>query len=97
MDAKKRRLIKWAIVLVVLIALGVWVASRWKVWFGNPPEEPYVAIQTPGRVMLTFGNEPDERFVSWQYDSVPTQGFVEIVKNGAADTLRKAATAELFK
>lgn len=97
MDAKKRRLIKWAIVLVVLIALGVWIASRWKVWFGNPPEEPYVAIQTPGRVMLTFGNEPDERFVSWQYDSVPTQGFVEIVKNGAADTLRKAATAEPFK
>ena len=51
---------------VILLGLGIWTYTRWDVWFGNPPEAPYTASETPSRVLLTFGNEGElSRIVSW--------------------------------
>ena len=61
---RKKKLI---ISAIILVALGIWMASRWHVWFGNPPEPAYQTQNAPHRVMLTMGNQGEfSRMVSWQ-------------------------------
>ena len=50
---KKITLGCFATLLVGLIVLTI---VRWEVWFGNPPEAPYVPSAHPTRVLLTFGD-----------------------------------------
>ena len=58
-------------ILIVLVALGAWVASRWNVWFKMPDEPAYTASMKPDRILLTFGDsQEDSRNVSWVCDSV---------------------------
>ena len=61
-----RKLWLRALVALVVLTLGIWVATRWKVWFYNPAEPPYEVVEAPSRVLLTFGNEGElSRYVSW--------------------------------
>ena len=47
--------LKLGIALVIVVALGAWVASRWHTWFVEEDEETYVPSMTPAHVLLTFG------------------------------------------
>ena len=76
----------------------MWVVVRWGVWFGNPPEDSYMALSCPGRVLLTFGNErEDSRNVSWQCDSVLRPSYAELVCLCDSDTVRIEAQGEVFR
>lgn len=91
-------ILKYVLPLVVLTVLCIWVMKRWKVWFGNPPEEPYTAQSCPGRVLLTFGDErEDSRNVSWQCDSVVRPSYVELICLADGDTMRVEAQGEVFR
>ena len=90
--------LKYLVPLLVLVVLMIWVIKRWKVWFGNPPEEPYTALSCPDRVLLTFGDEKEEnRNVSWQCDSVVKPSYVELVSLTDSDTMRVEAQGEVFQ
>lgn len=96
---KKRRTVKLVITVVIVLVVGLWVNSRWKVWFGNPDEPAYAPLDSPGRVLLTFGDEEElSRNVSWQYDSVVSlNSFVELVDTLAKDTFCIQAEGEEFQ
>ena len=90
--------LKYLVPLLVLVVLMIWVIKRWKVWFGNPPEEPYTALSCPDRVLLTFGDEKEEnRNVSWQCDSLVKPSYVELVSLADSDTMRVEAQGEVFQ
>lgn len=95
---KKQRIIISVSVLIVLIA-GIWVNSRWHVWFGNPEEPAYLPLKEPGRVLLTFGDKEElSRNISWQYDSVvASSSFVELADTLRKDTVRINAHGEVFQ
>ena len=62
-----RKFVKILIVAVALVALALWVSSRWDAWFYNVPEEPYLAAHAPERITLTPGEDfMSERTVSWR-------------------------------
>ena len=89
---RRKRIVILSITAVVIIALGFWVKSRMGAWFHNPEEPPYEALSTPSRILLTFGNNGERsRMLSWQYDSITTSGWVELIAN--ADTVRIEADA----
>lgn len=80
-------------VLVVVGALVVWCASRWKAWFHNPDEAPYEAVATPSRVLLTFGDENGlNRNVSWTCGNEVCDAFVELLDE--TDSLFRKVKAE---
>ena len=84
--------------LVVVIVLGIWVASRWHTWFVEEDEEAYVLSQTPSNVLLTFGDAlPLSRNVSWQADSVVRPSWLELVSLADSDTIRVEAQGEVFR
>lgn len=92
-----RKKITLSSVAVVLIGLSVLTYVRWGAWFGNPPEDPYAPLPTPGRVLLTFGNSGElSRNISWQCDSVLLPAHVELTEKQGFDTLRIAAKGEIF-
>lgn len=94
----KRRLILKSVGLLSLVALAVWVAVRWNVWFGNPPEEPVPPLMTPAHVLLTFGNSDGmSRNVSWQCDTVLRPSHLELVCLEDSDTTRIDAQGEVFQ
>lgn len=94
----KRRLILKSVGLLSLLALAVWVAVRWNVWFGNPPEEPVPPLMTPAHVLLTFGNsDVMSRNVSWQCDTVLRPSHLELVCLEDSDTTRIDAQGEVFQ
>lgn len=94
----KRRLILKSVGLLSLVALAVWVAMRWNVWFGNPPEEPVPPLMTPAHVLLTFGNSDGmSRNVSWQCDTVLRPSHLELVCLEDSDTTRIGAQGEVFQ
>lgn len=94
----KRRLILKSVGLLSLVALAVWVAVRWNVWFGNPPEEPVPPLMTPAHVLLTFGNSDGmSRNVSWQCDTVLRPSHLELVCLEDSGTIRIDAQGEVFQ
>ena len=94
----KRRLILKSVGLLSLLALAVWVAVRWNVWFGNPPEEPVPPLMTPAHVLLTFGNSDRmSRNVSWQCDTILRPSHLELVCLEDSDTTRIDAQGEVFQ
>ncbi len=94
----KRRLILKSVGLLSLVALAVWVAVRWNVWFGNPPEEPVPPLMAPAHVLLTFGNSDGmSRNVSWQCDTVLRPSHLELVCLEDSDTTRIDAQGEVFQ
>ena len=90
--------LKLGIGLVIVIALGCWIASRWHTWFVEEDEEAYVVSQTPVHVLLTFGDaQPLSRNVSWQADSVLRPSWLELVCLADSDTIRVDAQGEVFR
>ncbi|MDE5551167.1 MAG: serine/threonine protein phosphatase, partial [Bacteroidaceae bacterium] len=80
-------------ILVVVGALVVWCANRWKAWFHNPDEAPYEAAATPSRVLLTFGDENGlNRNVSWTCGDEVCDAFVELLDE--TDSLFRKVKAE---
>ena len=72
--------IKRIVLLLLMLALATWVATRWNVWFGNPDELAVQPLKAPGHVMLTFGDESEmSRNVSWQCDTVLQPSRLELV------------------
>lgn len=92
------KILKLGIGLVIVIALGCWIASRWHTWFVEEDEEAYVVSQTPVHVLLTFGDaQPLSRNVSWQADSVLRPSWLELVCLADSDTIRVEAQGEVFR
>ncbi len=83
---------------IVLIVTGIWINSRWNVWFGNPPEEAYTLSNQPQRILLTWGNHGElSRNICWQCDTVQREGHLLIAEAGSQDTLRLKAKSEIIK
>ena len=80
---RKSKGILRAILWLALMAIIAWCASRWKVWFHNPEEAPYVASEVPTRLLLTFGDENglQSRNVSWTCGEEVQASYVELVDN----------------
>ena len=92
---KRSKKIKRLVALLLVMALTIWVASRWNVWFGNPEELAVEPLMTPGHVMLTFGNEDEmSRNVSWQCDTVLQSSWLELVCD--SDSVGIEAQGEVF-
>ena len=90
--------LKLGIALVMVVALGAWVASRWHTWFVEEDEEAYVPSMTPTHVLLTFGDaEPLSHNVSWQADTVVRPSWLELVCLSDSDTVRVEAAGEVFR
>ena len=82
--------------LLLLLAITVWVATRWNVWFSNPAELAVEPLHAPGHVLLTFGDENElSRNVSWQCDTVLQTSWLELACDG--DTARIDADGEVFE
>lgn len=96
---KKKQRISISLSVLIVLALGLWIHSRWHVWFGNPEEPSYLPLKEPGRVLLTFGDKEElSRNISWQYDSVVTSSsFVELADTLGKDTVRIKAQGEVFQ
>lgn len=95
----KVRQYKYIIILVAVVALGCWAASRWDAWFHNPEEAPYDAPKVPSRVMLTFGDEGEySRYVTWVCGTEVDRNARLILKTKSethTDTI--PATGEVFE
>ncbi len=82
--------------LLLLLAITVWAATRWNVWFSNPAELAVEPLHAPGHVLLTFGDENElSRNVSWQCDTVLQTSWLELACDG--DTARIDADGEVFE
>ena len=87
-------------ILIVLVALGAWVASRWNVWFKMPDEPAYTASMKPDRILLTFGDsQEDSRNVSWVCDSVLYDDvYLELAEDDSTNGAKRIdANGEVFE
>ena len=77
----------------------IWCASRWRVWFHNPEEAPYVPTEVPARVLLTFGDEDGlhSRNVSWMCDTVLREAWVELENQETQGVQHVGARGEVFE
>ena len=97
MKSKIRKIIK-SVGLLALALLAIWVAMRWNVWFGNPPEVPVEPLKYPAHVLLTFGdNDELSRNVSWQCDTVLRPSHLQLVCLEDGDTTLIDAQGEVFE
>lgn len=88
--------IKRLVALLLVMAMTVWVATRWNVWFGNPEELAVEPLMTPGHVLLTFGDDNElSRNVSWQCDTVVKPSWLELACD--SDTTQIEAQGEVFE
>ena len=89
---------KLYVLAVVVCGLGIWVCTRWDVWFHNPEELAYIPSESPEHVLLTFGDKDGRsRNVSWMCDTVVRPSCVELVCLADSDTLQIAASGEIFR
>ena len=87
--------IKRLLALLLIVALAVWVATRWNVWFGNPEELAVAPLDAPGHVLLTFGDDNElSRNVSWQCDTVLQPSSLQLVSD--SDSVSVEAQGEVF-
>ena len=83
--------------VIIVLGLGLWVASRWETWFVEEDEEAYAPSLAPSHVLLTFGDSHLlSRNVSWQADSVVRPSWLELVSLTDSDTIRVEAQGEVF-
>lgn len=84
--------------LILLVAFGILMTVKWRIWFHNPPEKPYKAGMDPQWVLLTFGNgSEDSRYVSWMCGEEPYEAKVELVNKDMGDTTIVWAVGEDFQ
>lgn len=84
--------------LLVIVALGCWINSRWNTWFHNPEEHPYKVSKVPTRILLTFGNNGEyTRMVSWMCDTAVDKKARLILVTPQNDTINIPAEGEVFE
>ena len=84
--------------VIIVLGLGLWVASRWETWFVEEDEEAYAPSLAPSHVLLTFGDSHLlSRNVSWKADSVVRPSWLELVSLTDSDTIRVEAQGEVFR
>ena len=84
--------------VIIVLGLGLWVASRWETWFVEEDEEAYAPSLAPSHVLLTFGDSHLlSRNISWQADSVVRPSWLELVSLTDSDTIRVEAQGEVFR
>ena len=93
---KKKKIISLSVLFAILLGTGLWIKSRWSVWFGNPEEEVYSPLNSPGRILLSFGKNALSRNVSWQCDSVVQPSRLLLVDTQEEDTVSIEAVGEVF-
>lgn len=82
------------VILVAGIALCTW---KWNTWFSNPPEAAYQTPQNPDRIVLTMGEDASTtRRISWRCDTLPANGYVELLKKNSTETQRIDATSDMI-
>ncbi len=89
-------IIKCVATLIVVVALVVWINSRWDTWFSNPPEPEYHTQQHPSRIVTTC-TAHDNRIFSWVFGETPTSGEIEIILPDSHDTVTVKAVATLYE
>lgn len=91
----KKGKIKWSIILMATLVLGIWISTRWNTWFGNPPEPSYTPAGEPHRILLTMGAKGgNSRIVTWQADTMPQDGSIWL-QDSTANTREIKATCEV--
>lgn len=71
-----------AMAIVTVIALALWVASRWHAWFGNVNEDSFSFATYPDRITLLSGEEMlTERTITWRCDTIIKPSML-ILANG---------------
>lgn len=96
MRKSNRKIWVHSLSVLLIIALAVWIGSRWKVWFGNPPEPPYEVSSVPDRVLLTFGDDGElSRYVTWMCDTVVDPDARLLIVE-SEDTVAVKAIGEVF-
>ena len=86
------------IFLLIIIALAVFTAFKWKTWFHNPEEEAYAVADKPAWIMLTFGNGMENsRYVSWICGDESYESNLELVNANKGDTTVLEANGEIFE
>lgn len=94
---QKKKKIKLSVLAIVILALGIFVAVRWKAWFHNPEEPPYTVSNAPVRVLLTFGDHGEQsRYVSWMCDTT-VHDDAELILACDGDTITVKAVGEVFE
>ena len=92
-----KRWIKYALAIVIC-GLGIWVWTRWDVWFVDSEELAYTPSQSPENVLLTFGDQDAlSRNVSWQCDTIVRPSCLELACLPDGDTIRVDASGEVFR
>lgn len=82
---------------IAIVALSVWIHSRWDVWFANPVEEPYTTLPYPSRIMLTPGTlSQNDRNISYQCDSLLKPSKVQYTDLSTGDTTSISAYGEVY-
>lgn len=68
---------------VAMIALALWVKSRWHAWFVSLPETEYSIAVRPDRVTLLPGSDFDsERIVTWRVGTDLSHSYALLACNG---------------
>jgi 3',5'-cyclic AMP phosphodiesterase CpdA len=91
---KLNRIEKIAIWCIIVLALAIWVNSRWRAWFHNAEEAGYYVALTPDRVTLTPGeNFMTQRTVSWRCGKKYETSYLRLVHDGDTTTINAAGKA----
>lgn len=97
MKKTKKRGVKFAVAALVVVALAVWISSRWHAWFSIPDEPPYTAVASPDRVMLTLGDSTElSRNVSWQCGDTVAEAWLELKRENDSVITRIDADGEVY-
>lgn len=63
----KNKIVKGAILIIIILSLGIWIASRWDTWFVSAPEVTYKSSLIPDRITLLPSEDFDNsRIVTWR-------------------------------
>lgn len=85
----------WLAALLLAAAVAVWVIARWKAWFGDVPEPPFVAGAVQDRVVLTPDDNPlDAVWVSWRCGGDASAGQVLVREEGGSVARHIAAEGQ---
>lgn len=92
---RKSSLIKISVAIAVVIALVIFVTSRWTAWFGNPPEPQYSVSDKVTHLLMTYGDNGEEsRTFTWLCGDTIQPAILELIVS--TDTVRFEGEGRLF-
>lgn len=79
---KAKNIVKISLTFVLVIALALWIKSRWGAWFVSVPETEYTISTVPDRITLLPGTDfEDTRIITWRCDTVIKTSYLQLVQN----------------